>query len=172
MENNTDLIQNNNFILQTVQSKCISKRLNRELISMYKLYDEVNIELNQNSNEICVNVYEIVDNKKVWYKFAISPNYPFVCPTVFLNNRKYKSLLISKTSYEITHLKKLKGIDCFCCKSLTCSDNWVPSSKLNDIIDEIKYFKKMKKDLILKIFADKIKLKYLVADIDLDAWLL
>lgn len=170
MEHNTELIQNNNFILQMVQSKCISKRLNRELISMYKLYDEVNIELNQNSNEICVNVYEIVDNKKVWYKFAISPNYPFVCPSVFLNNHKYKSLLASKTSYEITYLKKLKGIDCFCCSSLTCSNNWAPSSKLNDIINEIKYFKKMKKDLILKIFADKIKLKYLVADIDLDSW--
>ena len=27
-------------------------------------------------------------------------NYPFVCPTVFLNNRTYKSFLYGKTKYE------------------------------------------------------------------------
>ena len=162
------MMEKNNYILDSLtSSKCISRRLKREFISMYDLYQEINVELTQKPNEICVNVYDF----GVSYKFIIGVNYPFVCPTVFLNNRNYKQILGSKTNYEITYLKKLTGVDCLCCRSLTCSEKWAPNNKLNDIINEIKYFKKIKRDLVFKILTDKIKDKYLNSDIDLISWL-
>jgi hypothetical protein len=163
MENKLDIIENNNFILDTLSiSKCISRRLKRETSIMCQLYQEINVELTQKSNEICVNVHDF----GISYKFIIGLNYPFVCPIVFLNNRKYKQILVSKTNYEITYLKKLTGIDCLCCNSLTCSEKWAPNNNLNDIINEIKYFKKIKRDLVFKILTDKIKVKYLNSDIE------
>jgi hypothetical protein len=168
MENKLDIIENNNFILDTLSiSKCISRRLKREISIMCQIYQEINVELTQKSNEICVNVHDF----GISYKFIIGLNYPFVCPTVFLNNRKYKQILTNKTNYEITYLKKLTGVDCLCCNSLTCSEKWAPNNKLNDIINEIKYFKKIKRDLVFKILTDKIKVKYLNSDIDLISWL-
>lgn len=168
MEKKLDIIENNNFILDTLSiSKCISRRLKREFSIMCKLYQKVYVELTQKSNEICVNVYDF----GISYKFTIGINYPFVCPTVFLNNHKYKQILANKTNYEITYLKKLTGIDCLCCNSLTCSEKWAPNNNLNDIINEIKYFKKIKRDLVFKIITDKIKEKYLNSDIDLISWL-
>lgn len=170
MEDKTDLIENNNLKLEGLNINCASKRLKREFNSMYKLYDEVFIELIPNSNEFNVIVYEFIDNKKVCYKFVIGINYPFNAPNIFLNNRTYRNFLFSKTSYEVIHLKKLKGINCICCNSLTCRDNWSPRYTLTDIIDEIKYYKKIKKDLVLKIIMDIIKRKYLIDDIDLSSW--
>jgi hypothetical protein len=168
MANKNDMMEKNNSILESFTgSKCISRRLKNEFISMYQLYQVINVELTQKSNEICVNTYDF----GVSYKFVIDVNYPFVCPTVFYNNRNYKQILVSKTNYEITYLKKLTGIDCLCCRSLTCSEKWAPNNKLNDIINEIKYCKKIKRDLVLKIITDKIKDKYLNSDIDLFSFL-
>jgi hypothetical protein len=171
MEEKTDLIENNNLKLELLNIKCTSKRLKREFISMYKLYDEVFVELIPNSNEFNVIVYEFIDNKRVCYKFVIGINYPFVAPTIFLNYRTYRNFLFNKTSYEAIHLKKLKGINCLCCHSLTCTSNWSPRHTLTNIIDEIKYYKKIKKHLVLKIMMDIIKRKYLIDDIDLASWL-
>ena len=98
MENKTDLIENNNLKLQSLNFKCISRRLKREFISMYKLYDEILIEESLTSdNVINVIVYELVDSKRVCYKFFIKNNYPFVCPAIFLNNRPNKTFLYCKT---------------------------------------------------------------------------
>ena len=171
MEDKTDLIENNKLKLQSLNSKCISRRLQREFISMYKLYDEIQFELSEISNEFNVIVYEFIDKKRLCYKFVIGISYPFTAPTIFLNNRPYKSFLFGKTKYEIINLKKLNGIDCFCCDSLTCRDNWSPKHTLTNIIDEIKYYKKIKKDLVLRIIIDIIKRKYLIEDIELCSWL-
>jgi hypothetical protein len=171
MEDKTYLIENNNLKLELLSSKCVSRRLKREFISMYKLYDEIIIESSQNTSDINVIVYELIDKKKVCYKFVIGRNYPFIAPTVFLNNKTYRSFLFSKTKYEDINFKKLSGIDCLCCASLTCTDNWSPRETLNNIIDEIKYYKKIKKDIVFKIITDIIKRKHLIEDIDLCSWL-
>jgi hypothetical protein len=145
MEKKLDIIENNNFILDTLSiSKCISRRLKREFSIMCKLYQKVYVELTQKSNEICVNVYDF----GISYKFIIGINYPFVCPTVFLNNHKYKQILANKTNYEITYLKKLTGIDCLCCNSYLCYNNWAPSVTFKHIIDQINDYKTIKQPYI------------------------
>jgi hypothetical protein len=172
MEDKTDLIKNNKSKLQSLNNKCISKRLEREFNSMYKLYDEIIIEESLASVDfVNVIVYELVDNKIVCYKFVINHSYPFICPAVFLNNQPYRNFLVSKTNYEHSNLKKLTGIGCFCCHSLTCTDNWSPRYTLNNIIDEIKHYKKIKKSLFFRIITGIIKRKYLIEDIDLISWL-
>lgn len=171
MENKTDLIKNNNSNIDLFASNCISKRLKREFINMYNLYDEVIVELSQKPNILNVVVYEYIDKKRVCYKFDINMNYPFHSPVVFLNNTPYITFLLHKTKYEEKYLKKLNGVDCLCCSSITCHYNWYPKNTLNDVIKEIKYYKKVKKDLVLKILLDKIKLQYLIDDIELEGWL-
>ena len=165
MENKTDLM------MRSLACKTsIYRRLQRELTSMSKFYDEFTIEEGKTSGEINVIIYELIDNKIVCYKFVINQNYPFVCPAVFLNNRPYKSFLYGKTNYEYINLKKNFGIECLCCESLTCNANWSPKETLNNIINEIKHYKKIKKNLVYKIIIDIIKRKYLIEDIDLTSW--
>lgn len=186
MENKTNLIDKNNYNLDLVVSKNIAKRIQRELTAMYKLYDVVTVELSIKSKDCIITVHELVYGKINCYKFCINNNYPFSCPTVFLNNQPYLKLLSNLTAYEkqpysnalsnktkckISNLKNLTGFDCLCCSSITCRNNWSPCCVLTNIIDEIQHFKKIKKNLVLKIFADKIKYKYLIEDIDLDSWL-
>jgi len=171
MENNADLIKNNNLKMESLTLKSIYRRLQRDLTSMYKLYDKITVEEGNTSNEFNVIIYELVDEKIICYKFVIKHNYPFACPAVFLNNRPYKSFLFGKTNYEYINLKKNFGIDCLCCESLTCNENWSPKQTLNSIIDEIKHYKKIKKNLVFKIIIDIIKRKYLIEDVDLTSWL-
>ena len=170
MENNFELIANNNLIIDQLPSKAIARRLKKELEPMYKLYGEIRLECVSSSNGICVCVYEIVNSCKLFYKFIINNNYPFHSPEIYVNNIKYTQLLISKTTSEINDLKKFKGINCLCCSSLTCKDNWSPAMKLTNIINEIKYYKQIKRDLVYKIIIDIIKKKYLIDDIELYSW--
>ena len=71
-------------------------------------------------------------------------------------------MLFNKTVYEMEHLKQISGKDCLCCSSLTCTHNWSPGYNLNFLINEIKYYKNIKKNLVFKIFIKYIKLKYLI----------
>ena len=171
MENKAHLIENNNSKLDNIFSKTISRRLKKELLNMYELYETVIVELIQNSENFHIIVYETKENKQICYTFLISVNYPFVCPTVFLNNYAYKRLLISATNYEMQSLKTLTGLDCLCCQSLTCSINWSPGYMLENIMNEINTYKQIKRNIVLKICANKIIRKYLIEDINLDCWL-
>jgi hypothetical protein len=169
MEHNFELINYNKNIIEKYGSKSIGRRLEKELESLYILYEEIILEIF--NNNICVNIYENVNNKKMHYKFIINNNYPFLNPNIYVNNIDYKQLLISKTKSEINNLKKFKGINCLCCASLSCRNNWTPAIKLNNIITEIKKFKQIKRDLIYKLIIDIIKKKYLIDDIELYSWI-
>ena len=170
MNNNTDLI-NNTLKIDKILSKTISKRLKKELQNLHNLYHEIDVELIPNSENLYIIVYDFNEGKKVCFKFLISVNYPFVCPTVFFNNFAYKRLLICVNNYETKNLKDISGYDCLCCQSITCGANWSPGYMLTNIINEINIYKKIKRDILLKMFADKIKRKYLIEDIDLDCLL-
>ena len=174
MENKlAEFIETNNANLDALESKCISRRLKRELINMYKLYDNIHVHLIQTSTVCSIIVNETVSGKRVCYKFEITYNYPFVCPNVFLNNHKYNNFLISNQNYEFADIKKMAGIHCFCCESITslCKDKWSCRNTLQDIITEIKFFKNIKRKIILKLLIDKIKYKYLLCDIDIATWI-
>ena len=175
MEILSDTVKNNNKRLETFTSYCAGKRIKRELDNMYKIYDDIIVEFIQGKtieeDFLNIYVYETINNKRICYKFNVGINYPFRCPTINLNKHKYKQLLCTKTMYETINLKKHFDKDCLCCTSITCSVNWSPGNTLCDLINEIKYFKNIKKSLVFKIFIKYIKLKYLIEDIDIDSFL-
>jgi hypothetical protein len=50
-------------------------------------------------------------------------------------------------------------------------EKWSPLLTLLKIIDEVNLFRTYKKNIVNKIMSDKIKDKYLIADIDIESWL-
>ena len=73
-------------------------------------------------------------------------------------------------SHYIPLLKELTRKSCFCCDSITCDNNWSPSKRLWEIVDEVDYIAKIKK-IIFYIFCRKISETYLVHDIKLEAYI-
>lgn len=150
-------------------SKFIKKRIINELNILYKLYDKVEVDCSLQNNSIII--YDIKNNKTQKYKFDISESHPFIPPKIYYNNTCYFEYFIinSKTLKKL--LYTMYGIDCFCCNSFTCQNKWNPSHSLSDIVNEINKFKSYRRNVINKIYADKIKLKYLINDINLDEWI-
>jgi hypothetical protein len=166
------LIAKNTELLERSRINAIRKRLKKELDAMYNSFAQIEVEIPED-HKYQVTVYEITaENKMQKYGFEITPNYPFTAPIVSFQGRPYKEFLrVLNTVTEYNVFKKVTGLSCFCCSSLTCRDNWTPSATLSRLIDEIRRVKKMKRDVVNKLMADKIKLRYLIDDIDFDSWL-
>ena len=171
-------ISRNTEILSQFKSIAFRKRLKNELDRMYENYDQIDVEITE-KDEPRVTIYKIEkgltekDDRLQTYEFIVTREYPFRPPVIFFQNRPYleflKTRYISKESTDI--FRKVTGYNCFCCSSVNCSDNWNPSITLEKIITEIQLIKRKKRDIVNKIIADKIKLRYLIDDIDLDSWL-
>ena len=157
--------------LEKCGSLAIRRRLTKELETLYSVFLKIEIQMNELSNPK-VTIYENVGAYIHKYDFIISNNYPFVKPEIFFQNRHYREFL------QITHnhvgrktFKTATGLDCLCCNSITCSANWSPALTLNKIIEEIHNYRRLKRNVLNKVFADIIKRKYLINDIDLDSYL-
>ena len=175
---NDQLISRNNEILLQFKAVAFRKRLKNEIDRMYANYDQIDVEETEKGGAK-ITVYKIEkgitenEDKLQTYSFVITRDYPFRPPVIFFQNRPYldflKSRYISKPGSDI--FKRITGLNCFCCSSVNCSDNWSPGLTLEKIIAEVQSIKKMKRDIVNKILADKIKARYLIDDIDLDSWL-
>jgi ubiquitin-protein ligase len=160
--------------LETIPCGAIKRRIKGEFTALKEQCSSVHINYTN-----CNKAYDtpvlhitIVDklHKNNVYSFLIGEYYPFKPPKVEFNFVNYSAFL--KTSHMSSILlHQLRGISCLCCSSITCKDNWSPAITINHIIEEIRTYQTYKKQIIYKVFADKIKDKYLIADIDLDSWL-
>jgi len=153
-------------------SKSVKKRLLREITK----FDEENCSLmsidttiENNKTYPTINVIDF-DNNLI-YSFIIDHSYPFRQPKVRINFRDYYQFLKSNYVPFSEFIKKQYKINCLCCSSMTCSDNWTPANTIIKLIQEIRMFKNYRRNFINKLMADKIKLKYLIDDIDLNSWL-
>ena len=169
MQTTTDHIKTENAILLTQStSAAFRKRLKREIESMYYMYEHIEVSIWE-TDKMMVSIC----NSHYKYKFIIPNYYPFKGPTTFFQDRPYIDYL--RTNYPpkmFAIFQKITGKQsCFCCSSLNCSNNWKPVSKLVHIIEELHAIQKQKRDIINILFADKIKQKYLINDIDLNSWL-
>jgi ubiquitin-protein ligase len=174
---NENQIEYNNEILESFNINAIKKRLKNELDKMYNDTNQIIVELNNPGQKddvvLYVYIYEIDgENQMHSFKFGITLHYPFRPPKIYYQGYPYIDFLqISRTEKELSLFKKVTGLNCLCCNSYNCSDNWSPAVLLVKIINEIKYIRRKKRDVINKLIADKIKKKYLIDDIDLDCWL-
>jgi ubiquitin-protein ligase len=174
MEVNSDLIYKNNISLMLLNSNCIKKRVKRELENLYKLFNDIVVDLQTNDSQgiLKISICERIKNNKYKYEFIINENYPFVPPKIFYQNKPYINFLrIEYNKFFFDIFKKITGKTCLCCSSYTCTSNWTPAITMEKIIHEIYDFRKYRRDIINKLLADKIKFKYLVDDIELDCWL-
>jgi len=181
-----DQIQQNTEILtECIQSKPLRRRIQKEIEKMYPAYAQIVVSfdpnkkgnrhpnsLDFNMGELTVTIREIVEDKIQAYEFVIPLAYPFVPPKIRFQSRPYIDFLkLNYSASEFQVFRRITNQQCFCCHSLNCGDNWSPSITLEKIIDEIRWIKSVKRRMIHKLLADKIKARYLIEDIDLDSWL-
>lgn len=134
----------------------------------HRISCEINNLFLQCGNNDSVSI-EPIDNKYMvkvilnnnTYKFVLPVSYPFKQPEeIFYNNNNYNKILSTNTDKIRYYLIKIYGKTCLCCSSLTCGVNWMPSIPLSALINEINTNVKLKKDLLLYILCDYIKIKY------------
>lgn len=118
-------------------------------------------------------VLKIIDKKiKIKNEFYIiyKGNYPFVAPTVYINEKLIDEITYLN-NYSSKILKKIHGIDCLCCSSILCNNNWYPGLTIQDILNDIRKNRQYRQNIVYKIYINIIKNKYLIKDINLDDWL-
>ena len=145
--------------------KYLAKRVQRECLMVRDKYDEICVEYN-NNQELSVTF----KNKYNQYSFYLSKPYPFVPPRVTVDKLSQNELFHIRTKRFQTILKYISGLDCLCCHSYLCRNNWSPTVPLSKVISQIDEYRNIKKNIALKIIIDQIKLKYLNRYIDLDSW--
>lgn len=147
-------------------SKGKAQRIQKECIMVRDKFDEICVEV-IDFNKILVKF----KNQYNEYTFTLGNDYPFVPPISFIiNTQDQNSFFNLRTSRFRTILKYISGLECLCCDSYLCKDNWNPSVTLSQIITQVEEYKVIKKNIALKLLLDQIKLKYLNRYIDLDSW--
>ena len=144
----------------------INTRIKRECQKMKDNYDEIIIEYTDNG--IILITFKKMCNT---YKFNIPRHYPFISPRLSVNDMDQNLFFNLKTTRFKTILKYVSGLDCLCCNSYVCKNNWSPSVTMEVMINQIKQYKTYKYFIFIKLILDKIKEKYLHRDINLDSWL-
>jgi len=160
--------------LNNITNKTIRRRITRELQDLLPILEDKKLHIEPiQLDEKNLPIVTIVDYNHPVYicQFYIGDCYPFRNPKIKVNHHDYSTFLRINTTRFSQLLKKLKGKTCLCCESYLCGDRWTPAIKLIDIVNEIRTIGEYKRDIINKHYADKIKTKYLVEDIDLDSWL-
>ena len=133
----------------------LSKRHLKEKDDLYNKYNNCVFSCdNYYQNKSYPDKVLIVINN-IDFVFKLPIHYPFVPPELFIGNSKYLNMLRIK----LPELKA-KGIDCLCCKSLTCVNNWKPSKRIIDILDEFFNNKKLIKNIIYNRFLKGICIKH------------
>jgi len=162
-------------LLEVVPFNTVKKRIKRELEKLDENCSLISIDLDPNDKERTGEkkpVFNIYDNSNgLIYSLTLDSSYPFRPPKIKINFTPYYEFLKISFLPFSENLRKIHKINCLCCATITCGDKWTPAFTINTLINEIRSFKSYKRDLINKMLADKIKLKYLIDDIDLDCWL-
>lgn len=155
--------------LENIPSKSIYKRLMREL-NLYK--DKfISLKLEYREPEYYFYLIDKTNYKYNNYCFILKSDYPFVSPRLMINGISYYDFCRTNSQYNLNLVKLMSGLRCLCCDNILSRDKWNPGYTIDKIVDEINLFRTYKKNVIYSIMIKKIKLKYLLEDIDLDSWL-
>lgn len=147
--------------------KAVRRRLKNECRIMMPKCDSFKVEYILNGGKIFVTFYI----NKNSYLFDVSTDYPFTIPKLLINGLNHNDFFNLKSTRFRSLIKYVANIDCLCCNSYLCYNNWAPGVKFENIIDQIENYKNIKYLICLKIMLDQIKEKYLIQDINLDSWL-
>jgi len=147
----------------------MKRRLIHEYEELLMKYDIIFVS-ESNKTKYLINI-DIMDKKNNTLSFHYGENYPFVSPLVLYNGAPIEcSFLLPSQRFHETYYKLYKET-CFCHNLFTRPCNWSPSLTTSKLINVFSEMQNKQFNIMYKIFADKIKQKYLVNDIDLDSWL-
>jgi ubiquitin-protein ligase len=160
-------------LLHVNENRFVCKRLHKEITTLQEKSSNLQVaSIGINDNRFTVvTIYDLSIKNINTYEFEITNDYPFRCPKILVNYRPYTHFLQIKTTTFANLLYQMYKIPCLCCNSYNCFEKWSPGYTLLDIIHEIQKVIKYKRNIINKYYADKIKSKYFISDIDLDSWL-
>lgn len=164
--------------LSIINLTLIRKRIKREIDMLIKenicIEDDLDIKEKLDTNysnikDYVVKFKNLKDNK--YYKFIITSHYPFKPPKLYINDKSISFYhRITNEIFRIS-LRKYTGIQCFCCETILCSNNWGPQFTINDIIKDINHFTEANRQVVIRVIIDVIKRKYLIDDINIVEWL-
>lgn len=150
----------------------VRRRIKNELEKLLKgnicIEDDIKID-KYNDIGYSIEFTNLKDNN--YYKFIISNYYPFNAPKLYINEKpilfyhEIKNLEFNKL------LKKYTGIECFCCQTILCGNNWAPSFTFIHILNDINRYKDARHEIVVRIIVDVIKRKYLIDDTNIIEWL-
>jgi ubiquitin-protein ligase len=143
--------------ISIIKNKRFKKEINLYLDDNY-IY-KTNSALKKNNNAVLVNFTENtsefsfkIDNRRIIFiTFKIDSTYPFKKPKVSINSKDYYYYLKINSS-------QLKEINykyiCLCCNTILC--DWGPLYSINNIMNEILEFFRIKLRLMERFFCKKI----------------
>ena len=157
--------------LSIIKNSIIKKRIKREIEQLVESnickMGDVSIEINNGDYETKLILHL---NSKI-YEFYIHKYYPFRPPKIYINNKQYLSCHTILSNNFRAKLREYAGIDCFCCETMLCSDNWSPKLTIKDILEERDKYKNACREVVHRIIVNVIIRKYLNNDINIIQWL-
>ena len=111
---------------------------------------DINISSEYRNNNIDYKYFISLNLDNIDLKIILEDKYPFTPPILYINEKLYNNMLSLQDIFIKGELRKM-DIECLCCKSKLCYNNWSPSYKLVEIIDE--YMEN--RNIIIKIIYRK-----------------
>jgi hypothetical protein len=149
----------------------IKRRLINELRVLKNENAYITVEHVEKISGCILAINVVLNNTTDLFTFYICNSYPFKPPQeVYINYKKYNNSYLKINSHKTLNkikeilLKNNRTVDCLCCSSICCPSNWSPAVKIQNIIDEFYYYKKIRKNIINELLAIKIINRYLSDD--------
>lgn len=165
--------------LSKVVNSSFKRRVTNEVTELSKMAAYIDMEYRGGgTKEIFTFMLTIVPEKsdqydEDLYQFILSNEYPFRSPvTVSVNHIHFKTYLQVHSPKTLSELREYYKINCLCCSSIACNNNWTPSNNLLRFISEFNSTKRMRRGILYRILVNKISKKYLNEDINLLEWLI
>lgn len=138
-------------VIELYLSKSCIKRVNKE-IQLLEHYGTKNIRLTR-QNSIIYLRFEINNLK---FKIHVPINFPFRAPGyIEINDKNYREMLVFKNNKFINNELTKINIKCLCCTSKLCTNNWTPTIKIYNFIEEYQKNKKLILNLCNKYWFSK-----------------
>lgn len=157
--------------LSIITIDSVRRRIKREIEKLIRenICIEDYIKIGKYNLDYFIEFKNLTDNK--YYKFVVSNNYPFKSPKIFINNKSISFYHQIQNLDFSRALKKYTGIECFCCETILCSNNWNHAFTFTNVLDDINRYKDARRQIVVRIIIEVIKRKYLNNDTNIIEWL-
>lgn len=155
-----------------METSRVLKRIKKEIEELisYNVCVEDQVEIkNIDDCEYNIIIKNLFDKKNC--EFKMYSNHPFKPPKLVIDNRLISFHHKAASKKFSNDLTKHTGIQCFCCETILCSNNWSPQFTLKDVIYDIYKYRDARHQVVIRTIVDVVKRKYLVDDINIIEWL-